>query len=119
MMKRTCSALLVGSALLVSGCDSSGGSALLGGVGGAAAGAGGYEYHLNRQKTRVETELKEGKIDQEEYDIRMDQIRRDSFIQYAPAIRRAGMPRPPDCPMRRRHAPAALDTAPPKPTTTA
>jgi hypothetical protein len=67
--------------IAVSGCESSGGSAVLGGVAGAAAGAGGYEFHLNRQKNRVEQDKKDGKIDQREYDIRMDQIRRDSFIQ--------------------------------------
>lgn len=80
-MKRICAMLVIGSALLAGGCDSSGGSALLGGVGGAAAGAGGYEYHLNNQKARVEEDLKQGKIDKEEYEIRMDQIRRDSFVQ--------------------------------------
>ena len=74
------SAILAG-ALAVGGCESRGGSALLGGVGGAAAGAGGYEYHLNRQKSRVEQDLKEGRIDRREYEIRLDQIARDSFIQ--------------------------------------
>lgn len=72
-------AMIMGLAL--QGCESRGGSALLGGVGGAAAGAGGYEYHLNRQKERVEADRKSGKITQNEYDIRMDQIRRDSLIQ--------------------------------------
>jgi hypothetical protein len=67
--------------IAVSGCESSGGSAVLGGVAGAAAGAGGYEFHLNRQKNRVEDDKKAGKIDQREYDIRMDQIRRDSLLQ--------------------------------------
>ena len=65
----------------MAGCSSTAGSAGLGSVGGAAVGAGGYEYHLNRQKNRVEEDYKSGKIDQREYDIRMDQIRRDSLIQ--------------------------------------
>jgi hypothetical protein len=67
--------------LAVGGCESSGGSALLGGAAGAAAGAGGYEYHLNQQKAKVEEDRKQNRISQEEYRIRMDQIARDSFIQ--------------------------------------
>lgn len=78
-------AALVGAMLAVSlglsACESSGGSALLGGVGGAAAGAGGYEYHLKRQKDRVEEDRRAGRISQSEYEIRMDQIRRDSLLQ--------------------------------------
>ena len=81
MSKMLAMAAMLASAVAIGGCESRGGSALLGGVGGAAAGAGGYEYHLNRQKTRVETAFKEGKIDKREYDIRMDQIQRDSLIQ--------------------------------------
>ena len=67
--------------LTLSGCSSSGGSAVLGALGGAAAGAGGYEYHLKNQKDRVEADFKDGKIDQKEYEIRKDQIERDSLIQ--------------------------------------
>ena len=67
--------------LALGGCDSRGGSALLGGAAGAAVGAGGYEYHLNQQKTRVEEDRKNNRITQDEYRIRMDQIARDSFIQ--------------------------------------
>lgn len=73
--------VLLGSAMVLSGCESRGGSALLGGAAGAAAGAGGYEYHLNRQKSRVEEDYRQGRIDQREYEIRLDQIRRDSMIQ--------------------------------------
>lgn len=80
-MPKALSAAMLAVMIAVSGCESSGGSAVLGGVAGAAAGAGGYEFHLNRQKNRVEQDKKDGKIDQREYDIRMDQIRRDSFIQ--------------------------------------
>ena len=67
--------------LMLSGCASSGGSAVLGALGGAAAGAGGYEYHLKKQKDRVEADFKDGKIDQKEYEIRKDQIKRDSLLQ--------------------------------------
>ena len=73
-------ALLIGS-LALGGCDSTAGTAGLGVLGGAAAGAGGYEYHLNRQMARVEEDRKQNKIDQREYDIRKDQIKRDSAIQ--------------------------------------
>lgn len=34
----------------------------------------GYEYHLKRQKDRVEADFKAGKIDPREYDIRTDHI---------------------------------------------
>lgn len=81
-MTKTIMAIAVLVATLpLQGCESRGGSALLGGVGGAAAGAGGYEYHLNRQKERVEADRKSGKITQNEYEIRMDQIRRDSLVR--------------------------------------
>jgi hypothetical protein len=62
-------------------CGSTSGSLGLGAVGGAAAGAGGYEYHLKNQKDQVEQDLKDGKIDQKERDIRIDQIKRDSLLQ--------------------------------------
>ena len=81
MRSMTAAAAALAMALALGACESRGGSALLGGVGGAAAGAGGYEYHLNRQKQRVEDDFKAGRIDQSEYNIRMDQIARDSFLQ--------------------------------------
>lgn len=81
MSKSIALSVLFAAVLAVSGCDSRGGSALLGGVGGAAAGAGGYEYHLNQQKNRVEEDRKQNRITQDEYRIRMDQIARDSFLQ--------------------------------------
>jgi hypothetical protein len=76
--------LVVGAVLAVfalAGCESRGGSALLGGGVGAAAGAGGYEYHLNQEKQRVQQDQKDGKISAEEARIRLDQISRDSFLQ--------------------------------------
>jgi len=66
---------------MVSGCGGKAGSAGLGAVGGAVVGAGGYEYHLERQMDRVEKDFKDGKIDQREYEIRKDQIERDSFMR--------------------------------------
>ncbi len=66
---------------IASGCESKMGTAGLGAVGGAAAGAGGYEYHLQRQMDRIEEDFKDGKIKEQEYDIRKDQIKRDSLIR--------------------------------------
>ena len=72
----TCLVLVV----TVAGCSSVGGG-LLGGVLGAGVAGGGYEYNLKRQKDRVEEEFKAGKIDQKEYEIRKDQIVRDSLLK--------------------------------------
>jgi hypothetical protein len=80
-LKLLAATAIAASVIALGGCESSGGSAILGGLGGAAAGAGGYEYHLNNQKSRVEEDLKQGKIDRREYEIRMDQISRDSLVQ--------------------------------------
>ena len=52
-----------------------------GGVLGAGAAGGGYEYNLKRQRDRIEEEFKAGKIDQKEYEIRKDQIVRDSLLK--------------------------------------
>ena len=73
---------LTGLVLLMSltGCSSVG-SGILGGVVGAGAAGGSYEYRLKRQKDRVEQDFKAGKIDQREYEIRKDQIARDSLLQ--------------------------------------
>ena len=73
--------LAIGLALGAGGCESRGGSALLGGAAGAAAGAGGYEYHLHRQRERVQADFDAKRIDQEEYDVRMNQIGRDSLVR--------------------------------------
>jgi hypothetical protein len=71
-----CLVLLTG----VTGCSSAVGSGVLGGVLGAGAAGGSYEYHLKRQKDRVEADHKAGKIDKKEYEIRKDQIARDSLL---------------------------------------
>ncbi len=80
-MKTTAPIVIVLASLALSGCDSSGGSAILGGVAGAAAGGGGYEYHLSQERDRVEKDYKDGKIDRREYDIRIDQLNRDSLLK--------------------------------------
>ncbi len=78
-MKNLC--VIIMCLTLLTGCSGAVGSGLLGGVLGAGAAGGGYEYHLKRQKDRVEQDFKEGKIDQKEYEIRKDQIARDSLLQ--------------------------------------
>lgn len=53
-------------------------------VGGAAVGAAGagaaYEYQNKRQMDRLEQDLREGRITQEEYEARKEQISRGSLI---------------------------------------
>ena len=52
------------------------------GAGGGALGAGaGYELNLERQMDRIEDDLADGKIDQQEFDIRKNQIERDSLLK--------------------------------------
>ncbi len=80
-MKNMMHVVLVGMALFSLTACGTAGNLGLGAVGGAAAGAGGYEYHLKNQKDRVEQDFKDGKIDQKERDIRIDQIKRGSLFQ--------------------------------------
>jgi hypothetical protein len=82
-MTRMFLSVVLGLSLLLtaSGCSSSWGSAGLGAAGGAAATGGGYEYVANREMKRIDDDLKNGKIDQREYDIRRDQIKRMSILQ--------------------------------------
>jgi len=75
-MTKTAAAALIASMFLVTGCE-----ALVGGAVGAGATGGGYEVHMNNQKNRVQEDFDKGSITKEEYEIRMDQIQRDSFIQ--------------------------------------
>ena len=70
--------VVVGLALAVAGCST---RTVVGGAVGAGAAAGGYELHLKRQMDRIEDELANGTITQEEFDIRKDQIERDSLFQ--------------------------------------
>jgi hypothetical protein len=70
-------ALIMGVAL-TAGCSSS----FWGGAGTGVVGAGaGYEVHANQEMKRIDDDLKAGRIDQREYDIRKDQIKRDSILQ--------------------------------------
>jgi len=76
-MKTTRLAGIMVVTILLAGCTNAG----IGGVVGAGAAAGGYELHLKRQLNRIEADLASGAIGQQEFDIRKDQISRDSLIQ--------------------------------------
>ncbi len=70
--------LSAATAVLAAGCSPS----FWGGGATGAVGAGaGYEWHANQEKKKIDDDLKAGKIDQREYDIRRDQIQRDSVLQ--------------------------------------
>ena len=66
----------MGLALTLCGC-----SRLLGGAAGGAVGTGaGYEYNARRQMNRIDEDLAQGRIDQNEYEIRKSQIERGSLV---------------------------------------
>lgn len=67
--------------LMCGGCESKWGSAGVGAAGGAVAAGGSYEYVANREMKKIEQDLKDGKIDQSEYEIRKDQIERMSMLK--------------------------------------
>lgn len=81
MRKLTVLLTLTLAITVISGCESSWGSAGLGAAGGAAAGAGGYEYKANKELDRIEEAYKDGEMDQREYEIRKDQIQRMSILE--------------------------------------
>ncbi|MCK9274097.1 MAG: hypothetical protein M0P57_03305 [Syntrophales bacterium] len=80
-MKRGCIILLLFISLALAGCESRAGSAGLGALGGAAAGAGGYEWKINQELNRIEEARERGAMSQEEYNIRKDQIQRMSVLK--------------------------------------
>jgi hypothetical protein len=53
----------------------------LGALGGAAAGAAGYEYNAHRQMQQLEEDYREGKIDRKEYEARKKQIEQGSILK--------------------------------------
>ena len=60
------------------GCSSS----FWGGTGAGVLGAGaGYEIQAERQMRQINEDLKNGKITQQEYDIRKDQIQKGSLLK--------------------------------------
>jgi uncharacterized membrane protein len=48
---------------------------------GAAAGGGGYETHQHNEMQKLEEEYAAGKINEEEYEARKQQIERSSVLQ--------------------------------------
>lgn len=68
--------LLLGMTLI--GCS----GAFWGGAGAGALGAGaGYEIQAERQMNQLNEDLKNGKITQQEYDVRKDQIQKSSLLK--------------------------------------
>ena len=69
--------LLLAIGLGFAGCSGAfwGGTA----TGTAATGAG-YELRAKQQMEKIDEELKNGQIDQKEYDIRKDQIQKGSLV---------------------------------------
>jgi hypothetical protein len=80
-MVRFVMAIILLSSTLLFGCSSNLGSAGLGAVGGAAAGAAGYEYNAHRQMQELEEAYRAGRIDRQEYEIRKNQIERGSVLK--------------------------------------
>ena len=76
-MKNSLYCLFILIGLAFSGCS----GAFWGGTGTGAAAAGtGYELRAREEMNRVEDDYKNGKIDQKEYEIRKDQIKRGSIV---------------------------------------
>ena len=67
---------LLGMTLGLSACS---GAFWTGAGGGTLATGAGYEVNANRQVDRITKDLTAGKIDQREFDIRKDQIKRMSL----------------------------------------
>jgi len=66
------------AALTLLGCSGE----FWGGAAGGAVGAGaGYEYNVHKEMKRIDDALKAGKMTQEEYNIRKDQIQRMSIMK--------------------------------------
>jgi len=80
-MKRAMIVLLLVGSLALMGCGSKWGSAGLGAAGGAAAGAGGYEYKIKQEMERIEEARRTGAMSEQEYQIRKDQIERLSILK--------------------------------------
>ncbi|RPI99220.1 MAG: hypothetical protein EHM36_16315 [Deltaproteobacteria bacterium] len=80
-MNRIIFTMILLAPLAVAGCSSKAGTASLGALGGAAAGGGVYEYRLNSEMDRIESEYKAGRMDKKEYEARKDQIRRVQIIK--------------------------------------
>ena len=80
-MKKIMLSLLLFVSVLSFGCSSNMGSAGLGALGGAAAGAAGYEYNAHRQMQQLEEDYRSGRIDRTEYEARKRQIEQGSILK--------------------------------------
>jgi hypothetical protein len=80
-MKQWLVAIVLLSSVVLFGCSSNLGRAGLGAVGGAAAGAAGYEYNAHRQLQQLEEDYKSGRIDRKEYAVRKEQIQKSSILK--------------------------------------
>jgi hypothetical protein len=69
---------VVAVALLASGCSS---EFLGGGAAGVVGTGAGYEARAHQQMQKIDEDLKAGRIDQREYEIRKDQISRFSILK--------------------------------------
>lgn len=77
-MRKVHSLLLFLLGITLMGCSGT----FWGGAGaGALSGAAGYEIAAQRQINRLDEDLKNGKITQQEYDIRKDQVQRGSLLK--------------------------------------
>ena len=77
-MRKIQAVLVMLLAMALVGCS----GAFWGGTGAGALGAGaGYEVQAERQMNQLDEDLKSGKITQQEYDIRKDQIRKGSLLK--------------------------------------
>ena len=75
-MKKSLIVLSILVGVVFSGCS----GAFWGGTGaGVAATGAGYELRAREEMNRIEADYKSGKIDQKEYEIRKDQVRRGSL----------------------------------------
>ncbi|GAB6057648.1 hypothetical protein [Desulfonatronum parangueonense] len=72
--------LLASLSLMQIGCGRFTGGAATGGAVGVLGTGAAYEYQTKRQLDQLEADLAAGRITQEEYDIRRDQISRGSII---------------------------------------
>jgi hypothetical protein len=73
--------LMIVSLFALTGCESKWGSAGLGAAGGAAAGAGSYEWKIDQEMDRIREAHREGRMSDEEFRIRKDQIQRMSVLK--------------------------------------
>ena len=77
-MKKLTSLLVLIFATTLMGCSGQ----FWGGTGAGVLGTGaGYEYNAQRQMDKIDEELKNGTITQEEYNIRKDQIQKGSLLK--------------------------------------